>query len=92
MLLAMAISLFLCPQNDQYLQRHISPDAEDTPDNEQMFSFRQALQQVLLHGDLFAGSCLCWFRAAVPGLCMLDKWLGQTGVDFQNQSSQHIFV
>jgi hypothetical protein len=44
MLLAMAISLFLCPQNNQYVQRHISPDAEDTSDNEHMFSFRQALQ------------------------------------------------
>ena len=27
MLLAMAISLFLCPQNDQFLQRRIRPDA-----------------------------------------------------------------
>jgi hypothetical protein len=43
MLLAMAISLFLCLHNDQLLQRHASPDAAATPDNEQMFSFRQVL-------------------------------------------------
>ena len=37
-------------------------------DNEQMFSFRQALRKVLPRGDLFGGSCWCWFRAAVSRL------------------------